>query len=180
MLWCSLQMRRKDFTTYTTQLVEKRCVDRGSFVASNTMVRNSHGTSAVKQDNITWFLINKIKLMPQGNFAKCTIYLSAAFRLSFGVQKLPVSAKNKKAISKLKIILFLNQKWHHQIERIWGKRFTSKWIIFCEFVWTIFTSLDSKMKQALWKSFWLPLILLENHTLNYHPAGSNTEIREEE
>lgn len=73
------------------------------------VVRNWHGTSAVKQDNISWLLITKIKLMPGGNFAKCTIYLNATFRLSLGIQKLPVSARNKKAISKLKIILFLNQ-----------------------------------------------------------------------
>lgn len=90
---------------------------------------NSHGTSAVKQDNITCFLITKIKLMPWGNFAKCTIYLNATFRLSLDIQKLPASARNKKAISKLKIILYLNQKWHRQIEKLWGKRFASKCII---------------------------------------------------
>lgn len=107
----------------------KSSMGRGGLSATNTVVRNLHGTSAVKQDNITWFLINKIKLMPQGNFAKCTIYLNAIFRLPLGIQKLPVSARNKKAVSKLKIILFLNQKRQHQIERLWGKRFTSKWII---------------------------------------------------
>lgn len=107
----------------------KSSVWRGRLLASNTVVRNSHGTSDVKQDNITWFLITKIKLTSWGNFERRTIYLTATFRLSLGIQKLPVSARNKKAISKLKIILFLNQKWHCQIERLWGKRFTSKCII---------------------------------------------------
>ncbi|RLW01765.1 hypothetical protein DV515_00007623 [Chloebia gouldiae] len=67
MPWCSLQMRHKDFTVNTAQLVEKQCVEK----------------------ELLW-------LQTQW--------------LSLDVQKLPVSARNKKAISKLKIILYLNQK----------------------------------------------------------------------
>lgn len=42
------------------------------------MLRNLHGT-AIKEENITYFLINKIQPMPQGNFAKHKIYLNAFF-----------------------------------------------------------------------------------------------------
>lgn len=51
---------------------------RGCLWGSNTMLRNLHGT-AIKEENITYFLINKIQPMPQGNYAKHKIYLNAFF-----------------------------------------------------------------------------------------------------
>lgn len=52
---------------------------KGCLLASNTMVRNLHVLLLWTKKILPVFLIYKTKLMPQGNFAKCTIYINAFF-----------------------------------------------------------------------------------------------------
>lgn len=72
-------MRQRDFPVCAVQLVEKQYVKRVPFGFKYNGEKLAC-TYAMKKGNITcFFLINKTKLMPQGNFAKCTIYINAFF-----------------------------------------------------------------------------------------------------